>query len=83
MKWFTMLWIFWANTCHRLLAVLPRVTQYTYNKDKQLTKVIRPDAQTMIYNYGAASDRLLNIDTPQWRNSLLTCLGSIAVRHIR
>lgn len=41
------------------------VTQYTYNLDKQLTSMTRPDGSQMVYNYDVATPKLLTATTPQ------------------
>ncbi len=39
-------------------------TLYQYNKDKQLTKVTRPDLQELIFTYGATSGKLTGLSLP-------------------
>lgn len=39
-------------------------TTYTYNDDKQLTQVSRPDGQTIDYTYDSTKGRLTQITTP-------------------
>ncbi|MBX3022020.1 MAG: RHS repeat-associated core domain-containing protein [Bdellovibrionales bacterium] len=39
-------------------------TGYTYNNDKQLTQITRPDAQTIVYEYGSSTGVLEKITTP-------------------
>lgn len=39
-------------------------TLYEYNKDKQPTRITRPDGQRLDFGYGAASGQLLSLTTP-------------------
>jgi YD repeat-containing protein len=43
----------------------PVQTTYTYNRDRQLTRVTRPDGQTLRFTYGADTGALETITTPQ------------------
>ena len=47
------------------------LTHYTYNLDKQLTQIIRPDSQTIDYNYDSVSGRLDSITVPEGNISLV------------
>jgi len=40
-------------------------TVYSYNLDKQLTQITRPDAQQVILNYGTTSGKLDSMDIPR------------------
>jgi len=39
-------------------------TRYSYNKDSQITKISRPDGQTIVFNYQLGSSNLASITTP-------------------
>lgn len=39
-------------------------TTYTYNDDKQLTQISRPDGQNVVYSYDSTKGRLTQITTP-------------------
>lgn len=39
-------------------------TVYQYNKDKQLTRITRPDGQMLDFGYAASSGQLLSLTTP-------------------
>jgi RHS repeat-associated protein len=52
-----------ANATEGGIGTLYPATQYSYNLDKQLTKVTRPDGQTIDYLYGNDSGRLLSVST--------------------
>jgi len=41
------------------------VTQYDYNRDKQLTRITRPDGQLVDFDYGLTTGKLDNITTPR------------------
>lgn len=47
-----------------LSGVTTVATSYTYNDDKQLTQIHRPDGQTINYTYDAITGRLNNLSTP-------------------
>jgi RHS repeat-associated protein len=54
-------------------------TQYEYNLDKQLTKLVRPDGQTIALNYGTTTGRLESITLPagQQRYTYDTTTGQL------
>ena len=49
----------------------PVKTTYTYNRDRQLTRVRRPDGQTIRFTYGATTGALNTITTPQGPRTVL------------
>ncbi|RKZ90335.1 MAG: hypothetical protein DRR19_10400 [Candidatus Parabeggiatoa sp. nov. 1] len=44
-------------------------TRYEYNRDKQLTQIVRPDGQTVVFNYHATTGRLENVVLPHGQQS--------------
>jgi RHS repeat-associated protein len=49
----------------------PVQTTYTYNSDRQLTRVHRPDGHTIRFTYGATTGSLNTITTPQGPRTVL------------
>jgi RHS repeat-associated protein len=47
------------------IGIGPVATTYTYNRDKQLTLVIRPDGQTISLDYDPAKGRLVSMTEPR------------------
>ncbi len=48
-----------------LSGVTTVATRYTYNKDRQITKILRPDGQAIVFNYQPGSSTLASITTPE------------------
>ncbi len=48
--------------------VMPQ-TQYLYNRDEQLTKIVRPDGQAVDFAYDATKGRLNTLNTPHGQYS--------------
>lgn len=40
-------------------------THYSYNKDRQITNILRPDGQAIVFNYQPGSSTLASITTPE------------------
>jgi len=68
-----------SNYTAPLVGTTAPVTQYTYNRDKQLTRITRPDASLIDFTYGSTRGLLSRVQTPDGaHNYTYTSTGKLA-----